>query len=73
MCAALLALFLIQQGKDSKLVCDLLKRMDTLQQDNKALTEALVRSEGKPLIFRKSEPIQGEGWFDRVNTDVHIG
>jgi len=68
MYAALLALFIIQQGRDSKLVCDLLKRMDALQQDNKALTEALARKEGYPVIFHKSEPIPSEGWFDSKPT-----
>jgi len=64
---ALLAGLWFWDHRDSaKLYMELLKRMDALQADNRALTEALVRSEGKPLIFRKPEEKDGEGWWDTM-------
>jgi hypothetical protein len=72
MCVALLALLLYREEKDSALVCKLLVRMDSLQQDNKALMEALVCSEGKPLVFRKSPMVDGVGWFDRVKVSDNV-
>jgi len=40
------------------------KIITELQEDNKALVEAAMRAAGKPMIFRKSDPIASEGWFD---------
>ena len=53
-----------QQRKDADLIVRLLERMDGIQQDNKALTEALVREQGKPLVFKPPEKVPSPGWFD---------
>ena len=70
MCAAFLTLHLVRQGIDAREKRELLKRIDDLQADNRALTEALVRVEGKPLIFRKPETLEdSQGWFDTKVTN----
>ena len=47
----------------------LLREIRELREDNRALTEALVRVEGKPLIFGKHEKRDAEGYFDKVQID----
>lgn len=60
----LVTLYLWRENKDAKLVVALLKRLDELQSDNRALTEALSRKEGSPVIFKPRQPVPSEGWFD---------
>lgn len=72
MCAAFLTLHFVRQGIDAREKRELLKRLDDLQSDNRALTEALVRVEGKPLIFRKPVLEDAQGWFDTKVTNEPI-
>lgn len=63
-CLGLAGLYVHRSMIDQDLMQELLKRIDDLQADNRALTEALVRVEGKPLVFRKTDPVDADGWFD---------
>jgi len=55
----------LQSRAQTRIVEELLQRIDALQADNRALTEALVRVEGKPFVFRKPDKLEdAEGWFD---------
>jgi hypothetical protein len=47
-----------------KLVLELLKRIDVLQEDNRRLTDAILRDAGKPVIFQKPEMKPSTSWFD---------
>lgn len=42
----------------------LLVEIRSLVEDNKILTEALVRDAGKPLLFRKPKTEPSQGWYD---------
>lgn len=46
--------------------------MDELEADKRALTEALVREQGKPLVFKRETPQPGAGWFD-AKTQTKVG
>jgi hypothetical protein len=69
-CLAIAIYHVYRETRNEKLVKELMTRMDDLQRDNRALTESLVRSEGKPLIFSKSEAVDGEGWYDTKEQNV---
>ncbi len=60
----LIVLFLIEIyvsiGREGRLMDEL----DALREDNKALTEALVRANGRGLVFSKPVVEPSEGWFD---------
>jgi len=56
----------------SRQAAKLIEELHELRQDNRALTEALVRAEGKPLIFRRSDPIRSSGWFDQAKTTTEL-
>ena len=72
-CLVLLALYAWQEIRHGRHTAQLMQRMDDLQRDNRALTEALVRVEGRPFVFRKPEPPTeyAETYFDTVRTNVN--
>lgn len=50
--------------RQSETIADLRQERDELRADNRALTESLVRSAGKPLVFGAPKTEQSEGWFE---------
>jgi hypothetical protein len=58
-----LGIVYLYERQRSRHIESLIAELKELRSDNRALMEALVRSEGKPLIFRKSEPIEGVSWW----------
>lgn len=61
---AMLALSLLTHHYCGQQAAALLKQIEELQADNRALVEAIARHAGQPIMFKKPEKVPSETWYE---------